>query len=133
MRVLIDTNIIVSAAYSKDSVPYKAFAKAVEPPNTGLLCEQSLEELRRVCNRKFPMKIHVFEHFIAAALPVIEIIPVPPSKHPDEDEIRDMNDRPIYRAAVRAGADIILTGDRDFLDSNLKTPQIMSAAEFLST
>ncbi len=131
MRVLIDTNIIISAAYAKNSVSHQAFKKAVEPPHEGLICEQSLVELRRVFNRKFPDKIHVFEHFIAAALPVVEVIPVPQSKHPNEDAIRDLDDRPIYRAAVKAGADIIMTGDKDFLESGLRTPKTMKAAEFL--
>ncbi|MDR1668529.1 MAG: putative toxin-antitoxin system toxin component, PIN family [Oscillospiraceae bacterium] len=132
MRVLIDTNIIISAAYSKGGIPYQAFKKAVEPPFEGLICEQSLEELRRVCNRKFPDKIHAFEHFISAALPVVEVIPVPSSKHPDEDKINDPDDRPIYRAAVKSGADIILSGDSHFLKSGLNTPKIMKAAEFLA-
>ena len=131
MRVLIDSNILISAAYSGGSVPHQAFKKAVEPPYQGLICEQSLEELRRVYNRKFPHKIHVFESFIAAAIAVVEIIPVPPSAHPDEDEIRDLSDRPIFRAAVKAGADIILTGDKDFLESSITSPKIMRAADFI--
>ena len=131
MRVLIDSNILISAAYSSGSVPHQAFKKAVEPPYQGLICEQSLEELRRVYNRKFPHKIHVFESFIAAALAVVEVVPVPPSRHPDEDEIRDLDDRPIFRAAVKAGADIILSGDKDFTESTITKPKVMKAADFL--
>ncbi len=131
MRVLIDTNILISAAYSRGSVPHRAFIKAVDPPYQALICEQSLEELRRVFNRKFPDKIHVFEGFISAALSVVEIVPVPPSPHPDEAEIRDANDRPILRAAINSGADILLTGDKDFLESSVTNPRIMTAAAFL--
>ena len=131
MRVLLDTNIIISAAYSKGSTPYRAYMKAVEPPFQGLICEQSLEELRRVFNRKFPDKIQVFEKFVATALSVVEVVPIPPSIHPDEDEIRDVDDRPILRAAIHAKADILLTGDSDFLESAIKHPKIMKAAEFL--
>ena len=68
MRVLIDSNILVSAAYSKGSIPHQAFKKAVEPPYSALICEQSLEELRRVYIRKFPDKARVFEQFIVLAL-----------------------------------------------------------------
>ena len=133
MRVIIDSNILISAAYSKGSVPHQAFKKAVEPPNQGLICEQSLEELRRVYNRKFSDKVHIFERFITAALSVVEIIPVPLSRHPDEDEIRDIDDRPILRAAIKAGADILLTGDKDFLESTVTNPKIMTAAEFVQS
>ena len=62
-------------------------------------------ELRRAYNREFPDKIGALERFIASALRVIEVIPVPPSTHPDEDEIRDPDDRPILRAAIKAGVD----------------------------
>ena len=42
-----------------------------------------------------------------------------------------MNDRPILRAAIHAGADILLTGDKDFLESGILNPKIMTAAEFV--
>jgi putative PIN family toxin of toxin-antitoxin system len=131
MRVLIDSNVLISAAYSKGSVPHQAFKKAVEPPYQGLICEQSLEELRRVYNRKFPDKIHIFERFVAAALSGVEVVPVPPSPYPDEDEIRDIDDRPILRAAIKYGAEILLTGDKDFLESAVTSPKIMTAAQFV--
>ena len=45
-----------------------------------------------------------------------------------ENEIRDVKDRPILRAAIFANADILLTGDKDFLDARAKIekPKIMS-------
>ena len=132
MRILIDTNVLISAAYAKDSVPHQAFKKAVEPPYQGLICEQSLEELRRVYNRRFPDKIHVFERFVAAALSVEELIPDPPSKYPDEDKIHDISDRPILRAAIKTGADIIISGDADFTESGITHPRIVKPAEFLN-
>ena len=42
-----------------------------------------------------------------------------------------MNDRPILRAAIYAKADVILTGDKDFLESGLVKPRIMTATEFV--
>ena len=47
-----------------------------------------------------------------------------------EDKIRDVNDRPILRADLNAKADILLTGDKDFLESGIDTPKIMTAADF---
>lgn len=40
-------------------------------------------------------------------------------------------DRPILRAAIEAKADVLLTGDKDFLESGVKNPKIMTPAEFL--
>ena len=45
--------------------------------------------------------------------------------------IRDVMDRPILRAALNANADVLLTGDKDFLESGLSHPRIMTATEFL--
>ena len=131
MRILIDTNVLISAAFSKNSVPHQAYKKAVEPPYQGLICEQSLEELRRVFNRKFPDKIPAFERFITAMLSVVAVVPVPPLPYISEKEIRDLNDRPILRAAIKAKAEIIITGDKDFLESNVKHPKILTPAEFV--
>ena len=63
MRVLIDTNILISAALSSQGTPYRAFAKAVSYPNHGLVCEQNIDEMRRIFNRKFPQKIQALEGF----------------------------------------------------------------------
>ena len=50
-----------------------------------------------------------------------------------ETQIRDVNDCPILRAAIEAKADVLLTGDKDFLESGVKNPAIMTPAEFLNT
>ena len=49
-----------------------------------------------------------------------------------EQEIRDAADRPILRAAIASGVDVLLTGDKDFLESGIKQPKIITAAEFLA-
>ena len=40
MRVLIDTNILISAALNADGVPFQAYIKAASYPNRGLICEE---------------------------------------------------------------------------------------------
>jgi uncharacterized protein len=131
MRVLIDTNILISASLSSTGTPYKAYIKAVTYPNHGMVCDQNIDELRRVYNRKFPHKIQALERFLSLSLIVLEIVPTPVVDVSDETLIRDVSDRPILRAAVGAKADILITGDKDFLDSSVTNPKIMTAAEFL--
>lgn len=131
MKVLIDTNILISAALNPNGTPFKAYLKAVTYPNHGMVCEQNIDEMRRIYNRKFPKKIADFERFLSMALMTLELVPIPEEEDYDEQKIRDENDRTILRAAIRADADVILTGDRDFLESGIKNPKIMTAAEFL--
>ena len=50
----------------------------------------------------------------------------------EERLIRDPKDRPILRAALDAHADLFLTGDKDFLESAVRDPRIISAADFLA-
>ena len=132
MRVLIDTNILISAALSSDGTPYRAFVKAVSYPNHGMVCVQNIDEMRRIFNRKFPKKIQALETFLSLALLTLEVVQTPIEEHSSEEKIRDVKDRPILRAAIYAEADILLTGYKDFLESGLQTPKIMTAADFVS-
>lgn len=133
MKVLIDTNILISAALSNKGTPYQAFIKAVSYPNHGLVCEQNIDEMRRIFNRKFPQKLQALDNFLSLALLTLEVVPIPIESYVFEETIRDVNDCPILRAALYAKADIILTGDKDFLESGLTNPQIISAADFVQT
>lgn len=134
MRCLIDTNILISAALFPDSVPARAFIKAVSPPHDAVVCDYSLDEMRRVYNRKFPHNIPDFERFLSLLTLSVEIVSTPEdteSSVGDEQKIRDLNDRPIYLAALAAGVDGILTGDKDFLDSGIYRPRMITASEFI--
>ena len=122
MRVLIDTNILISAALSNKGTPFAAFKKAVTYPN---------HEMRRIFNRKFPKKIEALEKFLSLALMTLEMVPTPVEEYDSEMRVRDVNDRPILRAALSAKADILLTGDKDFLESGLEKPKIMTAMDFV--
>jgi len=48
MRCLIDTNILISAALFPASVPAQAFTKAVTPPHNAVVCDYTIDEMRRV-------------------------------------------------------------------------------------
>jgi predicted nucleic acid-binding protein len=63
-----------------------------------------------------------------------EIIDTPPEDESvgSEMSIADLGDRPILRAAIRADVNILITGDRHFLESGLMHPRILKPAEFLS-
>ena len=131
MRVLIDTNVLISAALRADSIPWLAYQKAASYPNHGLICEQNVDELKRVFNKKFPHRLASLDKFLSIALLTLELVSVPDSDLAEETLIRDVKDRPILRAAIKARADVLLTGDKDFLESGVENPAIMTPAEFL--
>lgn len=68
MKVLIDTNILISAALNLNSTPGQAFFKAA-----------------------------TLEAFLAIALTTISIVSTPDVEHETEKAIRDVMDRPILR------------------------------------
>lgn len=133
MRVLIDTNVLISAALNEASVPYQAYKKAASYPNHGLICEQNVDELKRIFNKKFPARLAALDKFLSTALMTLELVPVPVDEQDSETQIRDINDRPILRSAIAAKADVLLTGDKDFLESGVKNPCIMTPTEFVNT
>ena len=133
MRVLIDTNVLISAALNADGIPYQAYVKAASYPNHGMICEQNVDEMKRIFNKKFPKRLAALDKFLSIALLTLELVPIPTAENMSESQIRDADGRPILRAAIEAKADVLLTGDKDFLESGLKNPMIITPAEFLKT
>ena len=132
MRVLIDTNVLISAALNPESIPSQAYQKAASYPNRGLICEQNVDELKRIFNKKFPNRLASLDKFLSVALLTLELVPTPSDEVAAESLIRDVKDRPILRAAIEAQADVLLTGDKDFLESGVENPAIITPAEFVS-
>ena len=131
MKLLIDTNVLISAALNPNGIPFQAYKKAASYPNRGLICEQNVDELKRIFNKKFPAKLAALDKFLSIALVTLELVPVSDEEIGEELLVRDINDRPILRAAIKAKADILLTGDKDFLESGIEDPRIMTPAEFI--
>ena len=97
-----------------------------------MICEQNVIELKRIFYRKFPHKLTILDSFLAIALVTLELVSIPEEEEAAEQQIRDLNDRPILRAALVAKADILLTGDKDFLESGVTKPIIMTPSQFLA-
>ena len=131
MRIMIDTNVIISAALFPNGKAAKAFFKAMMPPYEPIVCDYIVDELHRKFQEKFPEKQTELEAFLFQALSFIEVVKTPEEKIAEENKVRDVKDRPILRAALDAHADLFLTGDKDFLESSITDPRIISVAEFL--
>lgn len=131
MRIMIDTNIFISAALFPKGRAAEALYKALVAPYQPVVCDYVIDELHRKFREKFPDCTVELEAFLYTALPAFDIVPTPEEAVEAETKIRDPKDRPILRAALDAGADLFLTGDKDFLESTVKDPRIISVQAFL--
>lgn len=132
MRIMLDTNIIISAALFPNGRAAQAFFKALQPPYQPLVCDYVVDELHRKFREKFPNRLTELEAFLFIALSFIKLVPTPEEAVSSEQKKRDPKDRPILRAALDAHADLFLTGDKDFLESSVTDPRIISVPEFLA-
>ena len=130
-RVMLDTNVLFSAMYKLESKSFDAFSIASKKPYRLVLCDQIIDELRRIFYRKFPLKIPAIEQFLLNTH--YELITLASTDEADDDEetICDADDRPILRAARKAKVDIFITGDKDFLNSSVTNPKIFTTANFI--
>lgn len=131
MRVMIDTNIFISAVLFPNGKASAALKKALVSPYQPVTCDYVINELHRKFDEKFPERISELDSFLNIALSVIDVVKTPDVIVKAEGLIRDKKDRPILRAALDACADLFLTGDKDFLESEVTDPRILSVAQFL--
>ena len=131
MKVMLDTNIIISAALFPNGQAARAFLKSLASPYEPIICDYVLEELQRKFEEKFPDRKADLEEFLETTLLYIQVVTTPEAVTAAERKIRDPKDRPIFRAALNEHADLFLTGDKDFLESSVTDPRIISVADFL--
>jgi len=125
MRVMTDTNILFSALLFPESKPAKALFHATERQNL-ILCDYIVAELRSVVARKRPDLLADIDEFLAR-LPC-ELISAPRGA---SNLVSDPKDHPIINAALIAGVEIIISGDKHFLELGMERPRTMSATAYL--
>lgn len=128
MRILVDTNVTVSAIMFPNSVPAHVL-KNINELHELVFSDQNIRELREVVRRKRPELLPDVEVLLAELS--YELVPAI-DKLVAAKVIRDATDQPILNAAIVAGVDVIVTGDKDFLSLDLESPMIMTPSEFLA-
>lgn len=131
MRVFIDTNVLFSASLFPSGTVARAYEAAVSAPNHAIVSDYVIDELRSVYARKFPSKTASLDVFLASMASAVEIVLTPDDGYEEEGAVRDPADRPVLRAAKAAGAEVLLTGDKDLLESGVEPPRIVTPREFL--
>ena len=67
MKVMIDTNIIISAALFPNGRVAAALMKTLMPPYEPLVCDYVVDELHRTFREKFPDRMVELEAFLFKA------------------------------------------------------------------
>ena len=128
MRIMIDTNIIISAILFPNSMPSR-FVEEVTSKHNIVLCSHIIDELHRVFNKKFKDKLLYLEKFLSKFS--FELVYTPQDikieKYPT---IRDVADLPILVSAIIEDIDVIVTGDKDFFDVEIEKPEIITVKEY---
>jgi putative PIN family toxin of toxin-antitoxin system len=126
MRVLLDTNVIISAVTTR-GLCADVF-RAVLAAHELVTCPQVLQEVRRILSIKFGVP----EQLIAEYLELIgqEAILAESEDLPDLP-IQDRDDAEIIAAAIGARAEVLVTGDRDLQSlKNIGNLRIISPRAF---
>ena len=123
MKVMIDSNVLVSAVYNPMSKPAQVL-KHVCSHHSLVLCDYIIAECYDVINRKFPQHVAVLDKLLASL--GYELVAAPRFGL----TMSDPKDAPILNAAIIADVDVIISGDRHFLALDLDRPCVLSPAQY---
>ena len=127
MRVMLDTNILISAFVFQSKKIYTVIDYVVAHHEL-VLPSYVVDELRDVVDRKFPRMTNELDAFLTT---LSFTLAYTPNQLPiGIFEIRDISDAPILYTAIIEGIDVFITGDKDFDDVGIETPEIMTIAKF---
>jgi len=128
MRVMIDTNVLLSALLFPGQ-RMNALIDKITSEHQLVLSSYVVDELMNVTRRKFKSKVDAVD-LLLSQLPY-ELIYTPKQPKPGLLEIRDEKDYPVLYSAITEDVDVFITGDRDFDGLDLEKPEIISPAGFL--
>ena len=136
LRVVLDTNVLLSGIAYPASVPGKIIAAWRHGSVDVLLSPYIVEELRRILPRlahRHGLTAAEIDDLVDVISIQAEIIAPLPDTEPD---LRDLDDQPVLGALLAAlatsGADYLITGDNDLLALRERYP-IVTPAKFWAT
>lgn len=130
MRIILDTNTLVSALLIRQSVPRQAFDKAMQQGEI-LLSAATLEELNTVLGRdKFKKYITDAERILFVQTLLSQSVLLETEEH--IRACRDPKDNKFLDLAVTGKADYLVSGDDDLLILNpFENTKILTPREFV--
>ena len=129
MRVMLDTNVLVSAAVLSSRYIMPLLDELAER-HTIVLSTYLIQELKCVTKEKFPNKSILVEKFLRELPFELAYTPekIVAAEYPG---IRDAKDLPILVTSILDDVDVLLSGDSDFAPLDLERPEILTPREFM--
>jgi uncharacterized protein len=127
LKVFLDTNVLISAIATR-GLSADVFRLVLDKHDL-VTAEPVLTELERVLKEKFAMRSAT----VAGIIRFLRRFPVEPKPStPGLVRISDPDDMWILEAAMKAGADVLITGDAAFLaiSNQVESPRILSPRDF---
>ncbi len=132
MRVVIDTNVVLSGLIKPDSVPGKVLRAWRDGSFRLVLSEFLIEKIAETLSRPkiqalVPWSKAQIDRFVIELRAFCEVV------EPAEQKIkypRDPDDIPVLATLIASSADMLVTGDRDLLALRKEYP-IETPAEFV--
>lgn len=128
MRVMLDTNIIVSTFVFKSKRLNELIYK-LSKEHEIIICSYTIEEIKELLDIKFKVSQGKLNEFLQNF--PFNLVNSPTNVEHKLFKIRDEDDYIILHTAIIENADIFITGDKDFDDVKIDKPKIMTPAEFL--
>lgn len=128
MRVMLDTNILISAFLFR-STKMNGLIEKLSIEHEIIICSYTIDELKDLMKNKFKIEYKKLDNFLSEFPYTLVYSPI----QVDEKlfEIRDENDYIILHTAIIEEVDILITGDKDFKAVNIEKPEICTPSEFL--
>ncbi len=131
MKVLIDANVLFSAAFARASVPALVLKVCESNSWTVLVSGESVEEFRTALMHKAKWSPAAVAEAVASLRELAEV--VEPTLQMTWPGLKDADDGHLFDAALYAGADIMVSGDRvvrNYVPPNFDI-KILNPREFL--
>ena len=130
LRVVLDTNVLASGIVYRKSIPGRIVGAWHQGAVNAVLSRHILAELARILprfNHKLQWQPSDFEDFIDILSLQVELVEPEPLSG---KAVRDPDDIPVLGTFLAAGADYLITGDRDLLALADRYPSIVTPADF---
>ncbi len=128
MKIMVDSNVLISAALYHHGVVWSALREALSD-NVVIVTAYVKAEVIRVAELKFPERIDEVNELINSD--IFEQANPEYLKVELDVSIRDIKDVPVYLSAKVLDVDILMTGDKDLFVLECDKPRILSPAEYL--
>lgn len=128
MRVMLDTNILISAFIFKSS-KMNLLIENLSKEHEIVICSYTIDELKDLIKEKFNVEYKALDNFLSEFN--YTLVYSPSEVEEKLFEIRDENDYIILHTAIIDDVDVLITGDKDFKDVDIERPEIHTPSEFL--